>query len=216
MLVSYVCAAMQPRITNGLLMTTMSFGEAVRASLTQYATFSGRARRAEYWWFSVLFVGAAAVMIGLSTGADAPLLSLVVVTLIVPMMSVSIRRLHDTGRSGLAMLIALIPVVGPATAEQVPTRTRSAPDRPVQLVDRGSHTRVEQSIDHRTALCPGRAGNQNRAVSAQCNPHLLKSFCRSSFRIYGRCHSPAIAAGVGHQCGGGSRQVATTADRADV
>lgn len=95
-------------------MTRMSFTDAARTCLTfKFATFSGRARRAEYWWFSALYVGAVAVIAGVSFAIEVPLLSVLLVPFIVPMLSVSVRRLHDTGRSGRRMLIALIPVVGP-------------------------------------------------------------------------------------------------------
>ncbi|MFC8198900.1 DUF805 domain-containing protein [Streptomyces sp. NPDC060006] len=95
-------------------MSRMSFADAARSCLTaNYATFSGRARRAEYWWFSVLYVIATAVLVGISWVLDAPLLSVLLLPFIVPMLSVSVRRLHDTGKSGWRMLIALIPVVGP-------------------------------------------------------------------------------------------------------
>ncbi|WP_328876723.1 DUF805 domain-containing protein [Streptomyces sp. NBC_00287] len=92
----------------------MSFTDAARTCLTsKFATFSGRARRAEYWWFSVLYMGAAAVIVGVSFAIGVLLLSVLLVPFIVPMLSVSVRRLHDTGRSGWRMLIALIPAVGP-------------------------------------------------------------------------------------------------------
>ncbi|MFE2419063.1 DUF805 domain-containing protein [Streptomyces hokutonensis] len=92
----------------------MSFTDAARTCLTsKFATFSGRARRAEYWWFSLLYMGAAAVIGGVSFAIEAPLFSIFLLPLIVPMLSVSVRRLHDTGKSGRRMLIALIPAVGP-------------------------------------------------------------------------------------------------------
>ncbi|WP_371749145.1 DUF805 domain-containing protein [Streptomyces sp. NBC_00280] len=92
----------------------MSFTDAARTCLTsKFATFSGRARRAEYWWFSLLYMGAAAVIAGSSFAFELPLLSLLLVPFVVPMLSVSVRRLHDTGKSGWRMLIALIPAVGP-------------------------------------------------------------------------------------------------------
>ncbi len=95
-------------------MTTMSFTEAVRRCLsTKYATFSGRARRAEYWWFSVLYVIATAVIAGTSLAIEVPLLNVLLLPFIVPMLSVSVRRLHDTGKSGRRMFVALIPAVGP-------------------------------------------------------------------------------------------------------
>ncbi|GAQ75092.1 DUF805 domain-containing protein [Streptomyces turgidiscabies] len=92
----------------------MSFTDAARTCLTsKFATFSGRARRAEYWWFSLLYTGAAAVIAGGSFAVEVPLLSVFLLPFIVPMLSVSVRRLHDTGKSGWRMFIALIPVVGP-------------------------------------------------------------------------------------------------------
>ncbi|MFF0018907.1 DUF805 domain-containing protein [Streptomyces sp. NPDC005374] len=95
-------------------MTSVSFTDAVRICLTaKYATFSGRARRAEYWWYSVLYMGATVVIVGAGLAIEAPLLSILLLPFIVPMLAVSVRRLHDTGKSGRRMLIALIPVVGP-------------------------------------------------------------------------------------------------------
>ncbi|MFI6624654.1 DUF805 domain-containing protein [Streptomyces sp. NPDC050528] len=92
----------------------MSFTDAARTCLTtKFATFAGRARRAEYWWFSLLYMGAAAVIAGGSFVIGVPFLSVFLVPFIVPMLSVSVRRLHDTGKSGWRMLIALIPAVGP-------------------------------------------------------------------------------------------------------
>jgi uncharacterized membrane protein YhaH (DUF805 family) len=95
-------------------MTSMSFTDAVRICLTaKYATFSGRARRSEYWWFSLLYVSVTAVIVGISYALDVPLLNILLLPIIVPMLTVSVRRLHDRGKSGRWMLIALIPIVGP-------------------------------------------------------------------------------------------------------
>ncbi|MFE9888495.1 DUF805 domain-containing protein [Streptomyces scopuliridis] len=92
----------------------MSFADAVHTCLvSKYATFSGRARRSEYWWFSVLYLVGTLLLVGVSVAVGELLLNVLLVFLIVPMLAVSVRRLHDTGRSGWRMLIALIPVVGP-------------------------------------------------------------------------------------------------------
>ncbi|WP_406340531.1 DUF805 domain-containing protein [Streptomyces sp. NBC_01578] len=92
----------------------MSFTDAVCSCLmSKYATFSGRARRSEYWWFSVLYAVGILLLVGISIAIEQPLLNVLLVALIVPMLAVSVRRLHDTGKSGWRMLIALIPVVGP-------------------------------------------------------------------------------------------------------
>lgn len=98
----------------------MSFSEAVRAVLSKYATFSGRARRSEFWWFYLfyLLVLLAAwvvdIIIGLGYGAGnvGILYTLAALALVLPFLGVLFRRLHDTGRSGWWWLIGLIPIVG--------------------------------------------------------------------------------------------------------
>ncbi|MFG3404206.1 DUF805 domain-containing protein [Streptomyces sp. NPDC048142] len=83
------------------------------AVLKNYAGFSGRARRKEYWMFTLISVGISVVLsiIGGLIGAD--FLSFIYsVAILVPTLAVGVRRLHDTGRSGWWLLIALIPLVG--------------------------------------------------------------------------------------------------------
>lgn len=79
----------------------------------QYADFSGRARRSEYWYF-VLFnflvevvIGAIEYMLGISFLT--PLYGLAV---FVPSLAVCVRRMHDVGKSGWYVLICLIPIIG--------------------------------------------------------------------------------------------------------
>jgi uncharacterized membrane protein YhaH (DUF805 family) len=98
----------------------MSFQDAVRTCLTQrYADFSSRARRSEYWWFFLftVLVGAVASvidsMLGTRYGSGTGLVQVVVqLALLIPGIAVGVRRLHDTGRSGWWLLIALVPLVG--------------------------------------------------------------------------------------------------------
>lgn len=89
---------------------SLGFADAVRSVLTQYATFSGRARRAEYWWFVLAYVLAYVVATIVDALVGAPVLEIIVVLgAIVPSLAVSVRRLHDTDRSGWWLLLALIP-----------------------------------------------------------------------------------------------------------
>ena len=96
----------------------MTFTQAVRSVLSNYAEFSGRARRSEYWWFYLFTVIVGAV----TTGIDA-LLNLVFsndfgvvntltsLALLLPTLAVTARRLHDTGRTGWWMLLPLAPLL---------------------------------------------------------------------------------------------------------
>lgn len=113
----------------------MGLTDAVKSCLRQYATFTGRARRAEYWFFTlaygIVFAALYAVMIvalvaggALSTATDSSaagagggivvtLLSLLMgvigLALFLPSLAVTVRRLHDTGRSGWWYLLCLVP-----------------------------------------------------------------------------------------------------------
>jgi len=89
-------------------------------ALQRYAVFSGRSQRSEYWYFllfyllvyvAFLFVDA---LIGMySKTAGIGLLSGVFsLAMMIPSLAVSVRRLHDTGRSGWWVLIGLVPLIG--------------------------------------------------------------------------------------------------------
>jgi len=92
----------------------VGFGEAVSTVLKQYAEFSGRARRSEYWWYYLFFLIVYGVSFGIGVGVKAVWLPIIVIlALVLPTLAVGVRRLHDTGRSGWFTLIGIIPIVGP-------------------------------------------------------------------------------------------------------
>jgi uncharacterized membrane protein YhaH (DUF805 family) len=94
--------------------SVMSFADAVRSCLSQYATFSGRARRSEFWWFGLfeLVVVVVASLLDQIFGGTGFLALIVLLALIVPSLAVTWRRLHDTGRSGGWYFITFVPLVG--------------------------------------------------------------------------------------------------------
>ena len=79
----------------------------------KYACFSGRARRQEYWMF-VLFNFLLNIVAQVIDGVlTAGFLSLILcLALLLPGLGVTVRRLHDTNRSGWWVLIAILPIVG--------------------------------------------------------------------------------------------------------
>lgn len=109
----------------------MNFETAIRTCLTKYATFTGRAPRSEFWWFSLFsfLVEIAAMLLGgaLFSGSMREsgmggsmhgwymfthpgwLSGLVHLALILPGLAVAVRRLHDVGRSGWWLLLSLVP-----------------------------------------------------------------------------------------------------------
>ena len=100
----------------------MDFKTAVTSVLkTNYANFNGRARRSEYWYytlFTIIVELVLTVIQKLTSGI--PVVGLIVNILIViiglalfiPGLALCFRRLHDTGRSGIWILIGLIPLIG--------------------------------------------------------------------------------------------------------
>jgi uncharacterized membrane protein YhaH (DUF805 family)/YHS domain-containing protein len=83
--------------------------------LKNYANFSGRARRKEYWFFVLMqFIILMIAMILDSILFSGPsfFYSVVALGLFIPSLAAGVRRMHDTGRSGWLLLISLIPLVG--------------------------------------------------------------------------------------------------------
>ena len=87
----------------------MNMFQAVSACFSQFATFSGRARRAEYWWFFLFNVLAASILAAVSETLSG-VFSLVT---LLPTLAVSVRRLHDIDRSGWWLLLMILPLIGP-------------------------------------------------------------------------------------------------------
>ena len=87
-----------------------------------YADFDGRARRREYWMFTLVNFGVYVAIAVLSAivGAVSDTLGMLVMLIyvvfalavMVPSIAVAVRRLHDTGKTGWLLLIGLIPLVG--------------------------------------------------------------------------------------------------------
>lgn len=88
---------------NGMPMRNLEVLEACKMFWTRYVDFEGRSRRAEFWW-SYLMVFLISTFLGWTV--IAPL------ACIIPMIAVSVRRLHDIGKSGWYYLVFLVPVVG--------------------------------------------------------------------------------------------------------
>jgi uncharacterized membrane protein YhaH (DUF805 family) len=93
----------------------MSPAQAVETVLRRYADFSGRAGRAEYWWWWAALV-ATFIAIGILTSfvgaAGYVVAALVTLATFIPNLAVTVRRLHDTGRSGWWVLVVLVPAIG--------------------------------------------------------------------------------------------------------
>jgi len=109
--------------------------------LRKYSQFSGRARRKEYWWFGLFTAGVSFVlaffegMIGLAADTQVSILAgIFSLAVLVPSIAVTVRRLHDTNRSGWWTLLAMVPLIGVIVllvfmaADSVPGTNRFGPN----------------------------------------------------------------------------------------
>ena len=108
------------------MVMVMQFGEAVKSGFSHYADTRGRAPRSAFWWWllfaNLAIVAAAMVTLAfLAAGVTAPgavdegllwPVWLVGLGLLVPTVTLAVRRLHDSGHSAWWLLVALIPVLG--------------------------------------------------------------------------------------------------------
>jgi uncharacterized membrane protein YhaH (DUF805 family) len=105
----------------------MGFSEAVRVCLREYITFSGRAKRPEYWYFFLfMFLGGVIFSVfdyylfggttettatSVEVKSNGPLNSIFNLAVLLPSLAVGWRRMHDTGRSGLYLFFPLIVMI---------------------------------------------------------------------------------------------------------
>lgn len=86
----------------------MNFSQALQQVFRNYANFSGRARRSEYWYFILLN----AIVSLFSFTPLAPVAAVYSLAVLIPTLAVCVRRLHDTGRAGTYLFLLLVPIVG--------------------------------------------------------------------------------------------------------
>jgi uncharacterized membrane protein YhaH (DUF805 family) len=97
----------------------MSFGEAIQTVFRKYAEFTGRAARAEFWWwalFNVLVAGALSLFNVIRIGDNAYLGSLLSglwgIAVLLPSLAVAVRRLRDAGFGWGNLFFILVPIGG--------------------------------------------------------------------------------------------------------
>jgi uncharacterized membrane protein YhaH (DUF805 family) len=106
----------------------MGFTQAIKTFFQKYVDFTGRASRSEYWWVAlgfliiqtpIFFATITAIHIPSVEQQALGILVISIVALLIglatllPSLTLTVRRLHDTGKSAWFLLIAFIPISGP-------------------------------------------------------------------------------------------------------
>jgi len=93
----------------------LEIAEAVTAVFAKYAVFTGRSSRPEFWWW-ILFSYGVFVVLHLAKVIVSPIAGVLEalwsLATLIPNISVAVRRLHDSGRSGWWWLLSFVPIVG--------------------------------------------------------------------------------------------------------
>ncbi len=93
----------------------VTFVEAITMALTQnYCNFTGRASRAEYWWYCLFNVILSTILTtNFGNGTVGLIVSgIVSLALFLPGLGLAVRRLHDIGKSGWWLLLGIVPLIG--------------------------------------------------------------------------------------------------------
>jgi uncharacterized membrane protein YhaH (DUF805 family) len=119
----------------------MTFVEAIKDGFGKYLTFSGRSSRSAYWYWALFafLVGIVATLIDLAIGSR--IVSVITtLALLLPGIAVGFRRLHDVGRSGWWILIALVPLIGAIVLLVFALQPSEGPNRFGERADTGPGT----------------------------------------------------------------------------
>ena len=93
----------------------MSASKSIKYSINNMFNVKSRARKSEFWWFLLLYVVTYSIVWMIDVyliQSDKLVSSVFALVLLVPMITVSVRRLHDIGYSGWWLIIAAIPYLG--------------------------------------------------------------------------------------------------------
>ena len=91
----------------------MTFSESISTCFKKYFVIQGRASKSEFWWLQLVWF--ACFLIPLIFEGSQPVEYFfigIVVIIFIPLFTVGIRRLHDTGKSGFYYFWSLVPFVG--------------------------------------------------------------------------------------------------------
>ena len=86
--------------------------EAVASFFGNYFNFSGRATRSEYWWCYLIIALAYIILVIVAVAmpiVGTVLYVVMIIAIFIPLLALSVRRLHDTNRSGLWLLLGFVP-----------------------------------------------------------------------------------------------------------
>jgi len=90
----------------------MTLGESISTCFKKYFVFEGRASKSEFWWLQLIWTSCFILSFIFDSESVSSFLLGVVIIIFIPLFTVGVRRLHDTGKSGVHVFWSLIPFIG--------------------------------------------------------------------------------------------------------
>ena len=91
----------------------MTFGESVSTCFKKYFVIKGRASKSEFWWFQLVWSASLFIMFIYEGSEQIQYFFIgIIVVIFIPLFTVGVRRLHDTGKSGFYYFWSLVPFIG--------------------------------------------------------------------------------------------------------
>ena len=90
----------------------MTLGESISTCFKKYFVIQGRASKSEFWWFQLIWTTCFVLTFVFGSEPISAFLLGVIIIIFIPLFTVGVRRLHDTGRSGFHYFWSLVPFIG--------------------------------------------------------------------------------------------------------
>ena len=91
----------------------MTFTESISTCFKKYFVIQGRASKSEFWWFQLLWSASIFIMFIFEGKEQVTYFFYgIIVIIFIPLFTVGVRRLHDTGKSGFYYFWSLVPFIG--------------------------------------------------------------------------------------------------------
>ena len=90
----------------------MTLGESISTCFKKYFVMEGRASKSEFWWFQLIWSSCFIISFIFESATVSYFLFGIIIMIFIPLFTVGVRRLHDTGKSGVHYLWGLVPFIG--------------------------------------------------------------------------------------------------------
>ena len=90
----------------------MTFSESISTCFKKYFVMEGRASKSEFWWFQLIWSSCFIISFIFESATVSYFLFGIIIMIFIPLFTVGVRRLHDTGRSGVHYFWSLVPFIG--------------------------------------------------------------------------------------------------------